>query len=399
VSTTLAEERVTFPGSEVATPRLRTTARRILFWILIALMALAAVAATFALTGNTQDKARLSAANPHSNGAEALITVLRADGIDVTTPQTIGAAVTDARQSGAKTTLVVYDQNSILSSSQFRRLAPLDADLILIEPDSAALTALASSVSHAGALASSVQSADCDLPIARRAGNASGLAHGYRITSRGADAVGCFGGHGVYAMVRIRTAGRSITILGATTTVTNGSIEQRGNAALALGLFGESTHLVWYLPTLADANVVQDGVIPNPPWVVWAIVLAGLVLVAAGVWRGRRFGPVVVERMPIFVRSSETLEGRSRLYQRFSARTHASDSLRIGAIGRMATACGLPTRAGLDEVIGTIARITGTPVSELRAILVDTLPASDAELIRLSDDLATLEARVAAAVR
>jgi hypothetical protein len=399
VSTTLVDPRVTVTGSEVTTPRLRTTARRILFWVLIALVVLVVVAATFALTGNTQDKGRLSATNPHANGAEALIAVLRADGVDVATPMTIGGAIKDARQGGAKTTLVVYDQNSILSASQFRSLAPLPTNLILIEPDSAGLNALAPSVSHAGALASSVQSAGCGLSVARRAGQASGLAHGYRITTPSARATGCFGDRGVYAMVRIRTADRSITVLGATTTFTNGSIEQRGDAALALGLFGQSTHLVWYLPTFADANVVQDGVIPNPPWVLWAIVLAGLVLVAAGVWRGRRFGPVVVERMPVFVRSSETLEGRSRLYQRFSARTHAIDALRMGAIGRMAIACGLSTRAGLDEVIGTIARITDAPVPELRAILVDTLPATDAELVRLSDELAALEARVTAAVR
>jgi hypothetical protein len=156
---------------------------------------------------------------------------------------------------------------------------------------------------------------------------------------------------------------------------------------------------VWYLPSFADANVLQDGVLPNPPWVLWAIVLAGLVLIAAGVWRGRRFGPVVVERMPVFVRSSETLEGRSRLYQRSSARTHALDALRIGAIGRMATSCGLSSRAGVDEVIGAIVRITGRTLPTVRGLLVDTLPGTDAELIRLSDELAALEAEVADAVK
>jgi hypothetical protein len=236
------------------------------------------------------------------------------------------------------------------------------------------------------------------VPAARAAGTVSGLARGYRVTA-GGGAVGCFGSQGVYAMVQVEASSHTITVLGTTTTFTNGSIQQRGNAALALRLFGGSTHLVWYLPTLADSSVVQDGVIPNPPWVLWATVLAAVVLVAAGVWRGRRFGPVVVERMPVFVRASETLEGRSRLYQRSSARTHALDALRIGSIGRMATLCGLPSRATVVEVIGAIVRLTGRSEPDLRHLLLDAVPASDAELVRLSDDLGLLEADVRRAVR
>jgi hypothetical protein len=404
VSDLLSEARIDFDESEITTPRLRVTGRRVLFWVVMAVLLLLFAAVTFALTGSTQDKARLSATNPHGNGAEALIAVLRGDGVQVTTPRTIGDAEQDAGGHPATTTLVVYDQNSVLAKSQFSRLSAVARRIILIEPDEAALEALAPSVSHAGALAETVRAAGCRLAAARAAGTVSGLARGYRITARAADATGCFGAGGVYALVRVEqpgTAGHpasTVTVLGTTTTFTNGSIEQRGNAALGLGLFGGTKNLVWYLPSFADANVVQDGVLPNPPWVLWAIVLAGLVLVAAGVWRGRRFGPVVVERMPVFVRSSETLEGRARLYQRSSARTHALDALRIGAIGRMATRCGLSSRAELDEVVGAISRATGRPVPGLKALLVDTLPTRDSDLIRLSDELAALEAEVAAAV-
>jgi hypothetical protein len=65
----------------------------------------------------------------------------------------------------------------------------------------------------------------------------------------------------------------------------------------------------------------------------------------------------------------------------------------------MATTCGLPARASLDEVIGAISRITGTSVAELRGLLIDELPATDADLLRYSDRLADLESSVAKAVR
>jgi hypothetical protein len=395
VSVAAEDLRVDYVGSEVSTPRLRRTGRRALFWVALVVLLLVFVGITFAITGTTEDKGRLSATNPHANGAEALISVLRGDGVAVTTPTTIAGAERDAA-SRASTTLVIYDQDFILSRSQFTRLERVSKNVILIEPDSAALSVFAPGILQAGALASGVQSANCDLAAAKTARSVSGLARGYRIDASAVDATGCFGTGGVYALVHTGED-ESVTVLGATTPLTNGSIEQRGNAALALGLAGKTANVVWYLPSFADANVVQDGILPNPPWVLLAIILAGVVLVAAGIWRGRRFGPVVVERMPVFVRSSETMEGRARLYQRSSARTHALDALRIGAIGRMSTRCGLPSNAALDDVIAAIVRATGRPLPAVTTLLVDTLPASDAELIRLSDALALLEADVAAA--
>lgn len=396
---TAMEQRVTFADSRVSTPRLRTTARRALFWVLVALLVIAFGLGTLALTGTTQDKDRLSATNAHSNGAEALVAVLRADGVDVTTASTLTAAARMATAHAESTTVMVYDQDSLLTEYQYHQLKSAATNVILVEPDTAALDALAPAVDHAGAIAGTVQSANCSNPAARAARTVSGLAQGYRISQSTVDATGCFGSGGVFAMIQVQAPGQDVTVLGTTTTFTNGAITERGNAALALHLFGQNKHLIWYLPTFADSSVQQDGVIPNPPWVLWAIVLAGIVLVAAGVWRGRRFGPVVVERMPVFVRASETLEGRSRLYQRSSARTHALDALRIGALGRIANMCGLSARADVDEVIGAIMRVTGRAAPGIRTLLADAVPATDAELLRLSDDLARLEADVTAAVR
>jgi hypothetical protein len=301
---------------------------------------------------------------------------------------------------------VLYDPDSILSRTQLREL-PNVTNLVLIEPSFAELSELAPTISSAGFVSSGAK-AGCDFGPAERAGTVAGLDKGYRIASgpdaTGAEPIRCFAGsdsgsNASYSLIRTNTGTSTVTVLGSTTVLENGSITRAGNAALALGLFGQTKNLVWYLPSLSDYTVAQDGIIPVPPWVTLAITLAGLVVLAAAFWRGRRLGPVVIERLPVVVRSSETVEGRARLYQKASSRTHALDGLRIGTLTRLAVLCGLPKRASLDDVIGAVARETERPASELRALLVDDIPKNDADLVRASDDLLRLEREVAAATR
>jgi hypothetical protein len=371
-----------------------------MFWVVMALVLVLLAAAALALSGNGADTARLSATSPAPTGAQGLVRVLRQDGVAVKAPRTLRAALSDAGTAPGDSTVVLYDPSALLTTTQLQTLAAASAALVLIEPNTLALDALAPHVAQAGAVASSVAHADCSLQAVRRAGTVSGLARGYRILDHAADATGCLGRDGVYSLIRIPGTDQTVTVLGATTTLTNGSILQDGNAALALGLFGGTRHVVWYRPSLGDTTgIVQDGNLPTPAWVFPVAILAGLVLVAAGVWRGRRLGPLVVERMPVVVRASETLEGRARLYQKSSTRTHALDALRIGAIGRLARLCGLSVGAGTDDVVGAVARATGRDPAVLRSLLLDELPGHDRRLVQLSDDLRTLERDVAEAVR
>ncbi|MCU1599097.1 MAG: hypothetical protein JWQ47_2836 [Glaciihabitans sp.] len=398
--------------SEVVTPRIRTTARRLAFWLGAIVIVAIIVLAILLLTAPTPSTARLSATNPKPVGAKALIEVLRTDGVHVDSPRTLDRAVADLGSGSSgyganptATTLVLYDPNSILSRTQLREL-PNVTNLVLIEPSFAELSELAPTISSAGFVSSGAK-AGCDFGPAERAGTVAGLDKGYRIASgpdvTGAEPIHCFAGSSSssasYSLIRTNTGTSTVTVLGSTSVLENGSITRAGNAALALGLFGETKNLVWYLPSLSDYTVAQDGIIPVPPWVTLAITLAGLVVLAAAFWRGRRLGPVVIERLPVVVRSSETVEGRARLYQKASSRTHALDGLRIGTLTRLAVLCGLPKRASLDDVIGAVARETGRPAPELRALLVDDIPRTDADLVRASDDLLRLEREVAAATR
>ena len=117
------------------------------------------------------------------------------------------------------------------------------------------------------------------------------------------------------------------------------------------------------------------------------------------VWRGRRFGPLVAENLPVTVRASETMEGRARLYARSRDAVHAADALRIGAIGRLARDLGLGPAASAGDVADAAADRIGAPRAAVRGILIDSLPRTDAELVAVSDRLRDLEAAVHAAVR
>jgi hypothetical protein len=105
-----------------------------------------------------------------------------------------------------------------------------------------------------------------------------------------------------------------------------------------------------------------------------------------------------VENLPVVVRAGETREGRARLYQRSSARLRAADSLRIGALGRLAGLTGLPQAATTIEIADAVAAVTGRERHSIHTLLIDGVPGTDAELIALSDHLAELERATAGAV-
>jgi hypothetical protein len=385
-------------GNEVATPRVRGAARRLVFWIAIGVIVVLLVGSVIILGGGqSASTARLSGTNPKPTGAKALIQVLRQDGVQVSTPRSLTKAMKDVSAEPTSTTLVLYDRSGILDSPSLGQLDNLASDLVLIEPDFDALQALAPSVRAAG-FASSIATANCSYQPAVRAGTVAGLGRAYRVDS-GVDATHCFGSDGAYSFVRVDTGNSHVSVLGSATMLDNASILRGGNAAFALGLFGATKHVVWYLPSFEDSATAADGVIPNPAWVGLLIALAVMVGLAAAFWRGRRLGPIVVERMPVIVRSNETVEGRARLYQKANARLHTIDALRMGTLSRLATTCGLSRRASIEEILGAVASATGAGIGDLRALLVDDVPRSDADLVRMSDAMLELETRSAKSTR
>ena len=401
---------MTVTAPTITTPTVRGATRRWAFWIAAGVVLLLFAVGSVLLTGAGQRAGdALSATNAAPAGSKALVEVLRQQGVEVTATSSLAAtraAITDP----GDTTLFLFDPHGYLDAKQYGELGGLAAGTVLMKPGFHALAAVAPGVAQAGRVADAPLKADCDVRAVRRAGSVSGGGTGYRITAA-KQATGCLASknsasknsgstNAVYSLVRLGDADRSVTVLGTQDAFANEHVAERGNAALALGVLGEHRQLVWYLPSVSDV----PGGAPTlaeltPRWVPGVMILLLLVFLAAAFWRGRRLGPLVVENLPVVVRASETMEGRARLYQKSSARLHALDALRIGAIGRLAGRCGLSRHAGVDEVIAAVAALigagpTGADLARVRDLLVDAVPATDRDLVRLSDELLELEAAV-----
>lgn len=388
------------------TPTLRASGRKAAFWLAAAAGAL--VVAVIALLLNGAALAggpALGAANPAPAGAMAVAEVLAAAGVEVVPADTIGDAldaVSAAEPTGA--TLLVYDQNGILDEDRFAELADAGTHLVVVDPGFALLQGLAPDVGFGGvspAGAAIAAGASCTSPAGIRAGSVAGLPGSglktLRVPADAADFSGCFTDEaGASVLVQQAGAGPRLSLLADPAILANESITAAGNAALALGLLGEQATLVWYLPTLADVAAEAPPSLAelSPGWVTPVMVLFVLTGVAAAIASGRRFGPLVLERLPVTVRASETMEGRARLYARSSARLRAVDALRLAAIGRISGRLGIARTASIDEVAAAAASATGLQPGAVRAVLVDERPHSDRDMLALSERLAALEAAV-----
>ncbi|MYV64269.1 DUF4350 domain-containing protein, partial [Streptomyces sp. SID4931] len=128
----------------------------------------------------------------------------------------------------------------------------------------------------------------------------------------------------------------------------------------------------------------------------WGTLQLALAAVLAAVWRARRLGPLVTERLPVAIRASESAEGRSLLYRKANARDRAADALRAAGRTRLAPLAGVPARdAHTPDVLlpALSARVTA-PDRELNTLLFDTAPSTDAALVLLADQLDALEREV-----
>lgn len=381
----------------------RQTGRRLLPWLVLALIVCILGGAGLIGSGTGGAGPDLGAGNPAPAGAEALVRVLGRQGVRVSRPATYDGALRDG---GTDATLLVYDPYSLLTTKRLTVLARSYAAVVAVRPQSAALRALDPGLIVSGSAdAHTVLQAQCDLPAAARAGEIRAATTLYQIGT--GTGTGCFAGRqGSYALVTtVGENGAPVTILGSTALLQNSSVAVAGNAALALGLLGSRTQLVWYLPQFGDPALVAGGsaggsdplAALTPGWVTPLVLLSAVVVAAAALWRGRRFGPLVVEPLPVVVRADETVLGRARLYQRASARQHALDALRIGVIGRLAARLGLPRTADVAEIARAVAELAGQDPVRVLGILRDDVPVNDAALMRLSDALEELEQRIASA--
>ncbi|MHA7275031.1 DUF4350 domain-containing protein [Arthrobacter sp. Hz1] len=377
-------------AGQTAATRLRRTGP----WLALGILLIAVVLVGF-LGRSGQDGGVLSPVNPAPAGAMALAEVLGERGVEVIRAESLEAA-TAATSGGA--TLLLHDPDSWLDADQLESLDGLADRLVLIEPNSLVLGALAPEIRQAGLIPDAE-----DLPLPAACGVADAVAAG-SITAGGfayrADA-NCFPPatalgsppSGSYAT----TADQTVVALGNGSILSNETIDRDGNAALALRTLGISPVVVWYQPTAADLAISDSPVDPLtllPDWVnpvmLW---LLGTALLAV-LWRGRRLGALVAEPLPVLVRAAETAEGRARLYQDSSSVDRAAANLRAATLLRLASRLRLPATSSVPAVVDAAARHTTRPAADLDKLLRTDAPTSDAHLVRWSQDLAALEKEI-----
>lgn len=385
------------PAQSVTTPTARTALARAARWIAaVVLVLLLGSVIVLAIRGGVDAGVPLAADNPGPDGAMAVAEVLRQQGVDVVetasladTEQALAAAEGDA-------TVLLWDVDLLLDTDQHDQLLRAADELVVLEPSFFELEDLAPGIAQAGATEGAVD-ADCELAAVVKAETVDAGGSAYRIVDEGAGITGCLADDDRYGLLQLEHDGVRVTVLGLTEALTNARVTDAGNAALALNLLGERPTLVWYIPGRED--LAGQGPVPigelTPPWVTPLAVLAILVALGAILWRARRVGPLVVEDLPVIVKAGETMEGRARLYERANARLHAADALRIGAIARLARSCGLSRHATVAEVIDAVAALIGRDRATVAGILTDRDPATDADLVQLSDDLLDLETEAA----
>lgn len=181
--------------------------------------------------------------------------------------------------------------------------------------------------------------------------------------------------------------GATISMIDAREIFDNAHLAQDGNAALAFALLGGTDQVIWYLASPEDLAADRIGTLAalTPKWVTPVMLLLLITAVFAALWRGRRFGPLVEEHLPVTVRASETMIGRARLTARNGDSPHAALALREGATQRLARKVGLPRVSTPEQVARALP---GEPA--LMRLLTGPLPGTDAELVSFARTLGTI---------
>ncbi|MET9777087.1 DUF4350 domain-containing protein [Streptomyces sp. NPDC006367] len=386
------------------------TARRL--WtrargLVLALVLLLAGAVVIAVVRSDARHGELDPRSADPYGSRAVAELLADRGVSTRVVTTLD----DARASaGPDTTLLVAVPDLLTERRQTELHAAVSGSggrTVLVAPGGAAVERLAPGVTADPAVsADSTLTPACDLPAARRAGSADTGGIRYS-TPLEADA--CYPSRRLATLLRLpdtsATAAQDgpqgdTVVLGAPDILYNDRLDEHGNASLALQLLGSRSHLVWYLPSLADDAVAPEeergffDLLPSG-WL-WGTLQLFIAAALAALWRARRLGPLVPEKLPVAIRASETTEGRARLYHKANARDRAAAALRSATRTRLAPLTGVPaSQAHAPEaLLPALSAHVPDRGQALHALLFGPPPSDDAALIALADQLDALEREV-----
>ena len=358
-------------------------------WVVSAVLLVTVVAVLTVTLTAPRPGGRMDPASTSPDGAHALVTLLRQQGVDVIVADDVSAV---ERAAIPKSLVVTVQTRHLVDGDVLRRLAMVPGDRLVVEPISRTRESLAPDVRRA-ADGSVGGTPDCDLREATQAGDVQLGASDSFEASGDVPVTRCY--HG--AVVRYRTAGRTVTVVGTADFMVNSGLLKQGNAALAMNLAGTQPRVIWYAPQKPEGETsggasLSDLVPDNVRWIFWQLCV---VVLLVALWKGRRLGPLVAERLPVVVRASETVEGRGRLYRSHRAGDRAADALRTATLQRLLPRLGLGADADRATIVATIAARTGADPYTAGHALFGPPPATDADLVNLANALDDIERQVA----
>lgn len=336
---------------------------------------------------------------PTPQGSKAVVEVLT----DLGTQVRVDRHTEDAAQSLREDRTVLVTAPSSLSAPQLDELAGAleegEGQLVLVQPDFVTLSYLTPLITPAGSLRaeSTVEAGQScgDLTFEARAlavPGEEGLRGPSTLYSTRGEAQGCFD----TPEGDLVAADGQVLVLGSADLLTNEGVREADNSALVLNVLGPSGELSWYVPSATDpmATTGPELLTHLPDWAgpvgLWILLVAGIALIA---W-GRRFGPVVVEPLPVTVRPQEMVLGRARLLQQSSSRDAAATALRSATSVRLALQLGLRRESTLDALVAALAPHVQHSPEQIRSLLGPTPVTRDQDLVQLARDLDRLEKEI-----
>ncbi|MFC9912556.1 DUF4350 domain-containing protein [Streptomyces sp. NPDC059862] len=390
----------TLPSTSTSpTPRQVWTRTR---GVALALVLLLAAAVAIALIRSDTHRGSLDPRSADPEGSRAIAELLAERGVSTRVVTTLDAA----RAAAAPDTTLLVAVPDLLTDRQQTVLRSTIAEsggrTVLVAAGSSSVEQLAPGVTADPATSlESTLAPNCDFPAAQRAGTAD--TGGLRYTTTHLDADQCYPSERLATLIRVPDASGDgdTVVLGAPDILFNDRLDEQGNASLALQLLGSRPHLVWYLPSLSDTSATdQDDdqtlfdLLPSG-WL-WGTLQLFIAAALAALWRARRLGPLVPEKLPVAIRASETVEGRARLYRKANAHDRAAAALRSTTRTRLAPLVGVPVAQAHapEALLPALSAHLHSDGQSLHTLLFGPPPSDDAALIALADQLDALEREV-----
>ena len=369
-------------------------------WWLVGLGLILILAASVAITARPSDYTALSIENNTDTGARAVAQILRGQGVEVTQFDTLArVAIADP----STTTLVIASADNLTRAHRSRPCSSTRATCCsLVPPMNSSPPSIPGWPSPTTSCRRRLtpQCSDPDATAAQRMRvEFTGL---QRVDD--SDAQLCFANRSdVFGMAVVATDNGTRTIVTNPAVYQNSALLTDGNAALALRTAGHHENLAWYVSSYYDGTLLSDSGGSSdleinadfmPPGFGTALYALGLAALVGALWKGRRFGPLAVEPLPVVVRASEATRGRARLYRRGRSYGRATAAMRAASARRIGSRLGVPRTTDREGMVAAVQRATGMTGQEIARILYGPPPTSEAEMINVVDQLDELEGKV-----